>query len=336
MKNRIVWIDILRIIGLFAVIMMHIIGNTINTYGGLSLSANYIFVVIAILLEFAVPLFIMISGMIFLSRNISFKDMFKKYILKILLVIMIIGTSMIITEELFINKTFSLDLLQKVFIRLITGDIWAHMWYLYLIIGLYLITPVLNIITANIKQDDYKIFLIFLFSLTIVISTLNDIFNIKIAFNTIEISGYLFYYFYGYYLYKYDISNKFKIVNYLISFLSIIYVFYLAKKNASLTLLFGYTTFIPFIFASSLVLLFKNKDINLKTKNFIHSIGMCNLGIYVLHQLFINIIFKVLKIKYIVSYPCLGLIIYTIIVFTVSYICSYLLRKNLLIRKYLL
>ena len=33
MKNRIIWIDILRIIGIIGVLFMHIVGNTINTYG---------------------------------------------------------------------------------------------------------------------------------------------------------------------------------------------------------------------------------------------------------------------------------------------------------------
>lgn len=337
MKKRIVWIDILRIIGVFGVILMHIVGNTINTYGNLSKTANYIYVFIGILFQFAVPLFVMLSGMMFLGKkNITFREMFKKYILKIILIILIIGTCMILMEEVFVNKNISVSLIKKVFIRIITGNIWAHMWYLYLTLGLYLITPVLVIITSNIKQKDYKVLLIVLFVITILLSTLNRIFNINIAFNTINISGYIFYYFYGYYLYKYDISKKYKVLNHSFSLLSIVFLIYYVNRYTSLDASFSYTTFTPFIFASSCILLFKNKDIKLKINNLINSIGLCSLGIYVIHQFFINIIYKLLKFKYIVYHPYTGLVLYTLVIFIISYIVTYLLRKLKIIRKYLL
>ena len=316
---------------------MHVVGNTINTYGNLSSNANYFYVFIGILFQFAVPLFVMISGMMFLGKkDITFKEMFKKYILKILLIILIIGTSMILMEEIFINKKLSFNLMSKVFIRLLTGDIWAHMWYLYLTLGLYLLTPVLTIITNNISQKNYKIFLIILFILTILLSTINEVFNIDIALNTINISGYLFYYFYGYYIYKYDISENYKILNYFVSFISIALLIYYISSYTTLDSSFSYTTFIPFIFASSCILALKNKSINLKINILINSIGMCSLGIYVIHQFFINVIYKVLKIDFIINYPFIGLIIYTLAIFLVSYIVTYLLRKIKLIRKYLL
>lgn len=337
MKKRIAWIDLLRIIGIFGVILMHVVGNTINTYGNLTKNANYLYAFVGILFQFAVPLFVMISGMMFLNKKgITFKDMLKKYIIKILLIILFIGTCMILMEEIFINKSISIDLIKKVFLRLITGDIWAHMWYLYLTFGLYLITPVLVIITNNITQKDFKVFLILLFIITIFLSTLNNMFNIDIAFNTINISGYIFYYFYGYYLYKYDVSKKYKVLNYILSFISIAFLFYYVKIHTSLDFSFSYTTFIPFTLASSCILLFKNKDIKLKANSLINSIGICSLGIYVLHQFFINIIYKLLKFKYIVYHPYAGLIFYTLVVFIISYIVTYLLRKIKIIGKYLL
>ena len=35
-KKRIVWIDLLRVIGVIGVILIHVVSNTINTFGGLS------------------------------------------------------------------------------------------------------------------------------------------------------------------------------------------------------------------------------------------------------------------------------------------------------------
>ena len=264
----------------------------------------------------------MISGMMFLNKKeITFKEMLKKYCLKIFLTITVIGSLMIILEEFYYGNPLTLKI---IFDRIITGEIWAHMWYLYLILGLYLITPVLVLITNNIKEKEYKIFLIILFILTIFFNTL----NLNIAFNMINISGYLFYYFYGYYLYKYNISNTYKNINYILSILSIIYIGYHVSNKCSLDYLFSYTSFIPFILASSLILILKDKDIK-RGSNLITSIGLCSYGIYIYHQVFINIIYKGLKLDYIFKYPYTGIIIYILGIFILTYGLTLILKKML-------
>lgn len=337
MKKRIVWIDILRIIGVLGVILIHISSNTMETFGGLTDSAHKFYIFIHYLFEFSVPLFVMISGMMFLKKkDLSFKEIFKKYVFKILLIIIVFGTGMIMMEEIFINKSFSLDLFKKIFIRLLEGDIWAHMWYLYLILGLYLITPALTLITNNIKEKEYQIFLVILFSLTILLSTVESAFKLKIALNMINLSGYIFYYFYGHYLYKYSVSKRFKYINYVLAFISIIYTIYRACTYNSLDYDYSYTTIVPCILASSVILFMKDRDIKLRINDFINSIGLCSLGIYIIHQFFINIIYKVVKFDLIVTYPYIGMIIYLIIIFFLSYGTTYLLRKIKIIRENLL
>lgn len=334
-KKRIVWIDLLRVIGVFGVIFIHVVSNTINTFGGLNPNAHTFYCFIHYFSSFAVPLFVMISGMMFLGKtDITFKDVFKKYLLKILLIIFVIGAGMILMEEIFINKNISLDLVRRVFVRIIEGDSWAHMWYLYLVFGLYLLTPIFVLITKNIKQKDYQTFLIILFILSIIIPTLNRLFEIKIAFNMIGISGYIFYYFYGYYLYKYDTSKNFKILNYIVSILCIVYTVYRAIHINTLDNVYSYTTLVPCMLATSSILLLKETTV--KNGKLINLIGVCSLGIYVIHQFFINIIYKVVKFKFIVDYPYIGLILYFLIIFLCSFIVTYLLRKIKFIRKYFL
>ena len=334
-KERIVWIDFLRVIGVIGVILIHVVSNTVNTFGGLSPNAHTFYVFIHYFSSFAVPLFVMISGMMFLGKHdLTFKDVFKKYLLKILLIIFVIGAMMILMEEIFINKDVSLDLIKRVFLRLIEGDSWAHMWYLYLIFGLYLLTPIFTIITKNIKKNDYQVFLVILFILGIIIPSLNRLFDIKIAFNMIGISGYIFYYFYGYYLYKYDVPKKFKIVNYIVAILCILYTVYRAIHINTLDNVYDYKTLVPCMLASSTILLLKGTTV--KNGDLINAIGVCSLGIYVTHQFFINIIYKVIKFDMIVNYPYICLILYFLIIFTCSFIVTYLLRKIKFVKKYFL
>ncbi len=334
-KERIVWIDLLRVIGVIGVILIHVVSNTINTFGGLSNNSHIFYVFIHYFSSFAVPLFVMISGMMFLSKKeLSYKEMFKKYILKIILIILVIGSLMILMEEIFINKDISINLVEKTFIRLITGNIWAHMWYLYLVLGLYLITPVCQLITKNINEKEFRIFLIILFIISIIVPTINKLFKIELAINMLNISGYIFYYFYGYYLYNYNINKKYKIVNYILAIIAIGYTIYRAITINSLDNVYSYISLVPCILSSATVLVLKNRSIT-KDK-LINLIAINSLGIYILHQLFINIIYKVLKFDIIVSYPYIGLIIYSLVTLVCSLLLTYLLRKSKFIRKYFL
>ena len=334
-KERIVWIDILRVIGVIGVIFIHVVSNTINTFGGLSSNAHTFYVFIHYFASFAVPLFVMISGMMFLGKfDLTFKDVFKKYLVKVLLIIFVIGAMMILMEEIFISKNVSIDLIKTVFLRIIEGDSWAHMWYLYLVFGLYLFTPIFVIITKNIKEKDYRIFLIILFVITILIPSINKLLGVNIAFNKLGISGYIFYYFYGYYIYKYSITKEFKVFNYIAAILCILYTIDRAIRINSLDDVYSYTTLVPCVLASSTILLFKDKIYS--NGDFVNTIGVCSLGIYVLHQFFINIIYKVIKFKMIVNYPYIGLILYFLIILTSSFLITYLLRKIKFVRKYFL
>ena len=334
-KKRIVWIDLLRVLGVIGVILIHVVSNTVNTFGGLSNNSHIFYVFIRYICSYAVPLFVMISGMVFLDKKeLSYKDLFKKYLLKIILIILVIGSLMILMEEIFINKNISINLVKTLVIRLITGDIWAHMWYLYLVLGLYLITPVCILITNNIKEKEYKIFLVILFLVSIVVPSLSKLLQLSLAFNYLNLSSYIFYYFYGYYLYKYNYTNKYKITNCILALIAIGYTIYSAITINNIDKAFAYTSIVPCILSSTIVVLLKNKTI--KKDKIINLIALNSLGIYIIHQVFINIIYKVIKFDIIVSYPYIGLIIYSIMILLCSLIVTYILRKNKYIRKYFL
>ena len=168
----------------------------------------------------------------------------------------------------------------------------------------------------------------------IIIPTLNKLLSLNIAFNMIGISGYLFYYFYGYYLYRFDVTKEYKIFNYIVCIVAIAYTIYRAIIINSLDNVYSYVTLVPCVMAGTIVLLCKDKKI--KKDKLINIIAVNSLGIYIFHQLFINIIYKVLKFDIITSYPYLCLIIYSLIILLCSLIVTYLLRKSKIIRKYFL
>lgn len=325
-ENRTVWVDFLKVIAMIFVILLHIMGNTINTFG-LSGNAKVVYEALIAVLNCSVPIFVMVSGMLLLNpeKNITVKTILKKYIAKVLIILVTFGSFFILLEEYFNTKTISFDLIKTVIIRLLNGDVWAHMWYLYMLLGLYLFTPFIKMIINNISSKNLMYLLLFLYLTTIFIPDLNYLFNLKIDLY-LGRSPYLFYYLLGYYLGTYNVKEKQKIVIGILTLLSIAGVFINYSENHNFVNISYGTTYIVFI-ASSLFLLFKNKVVKAPFNKLITVLGECSLGIYVLHQFFINIIYKVLKFDMILTYPYVGLILYTSIVFILSFGVVYLLRK---------
>ena len=116
-----------------------------------------------------IPLFIMISGAFFLDpgKNISTESMFKKYIPKAIWVFFCWSFFYALLEQSFfsgvkaqgpIGAWHLLDM-ERLLKSVLLGH--SHLWYMYTLIGLYLITPLLRIFTQNAKKIlvDYFAFL---------------------------------------------------------------------------------------------------------------------------------------------------------------------------------
>ena len=80
-KKRIIWIDVLRLVGILMVLTIHVVGNTINTFG-LGGNVSLVYKVLSGISAASISLFVLISGGMFLGKDISYKDMFFKYIIK--------------------------------------------------------------------------------------------------------------------------------------------------------------------------------------------------------------------------------------------------------------
>lgn len=333
MKKRIIWIDMLRIISMMGVIIMHVVGNTINTFN-LGGSPKEVFYIISKIFYFSIPLFVMISGMLFLDKDIDIKNLFNKYIKRIVLVILLFGSIFSGLEIFFDTHCITIDYIPKIINNILTGNLWAHMWYLYMILGLYMLTPLFRtwIKNSDMKQQRYLLILLYIF--TILVPTINNYFNITIAFN-LPISGYIFVYLLGYYIYKNNQTDKEKNLIYILGIISLITIIIFPKLAAKDII--GYTSTSTIMVATSIFVFFKNIKLkqNEKLEKIVSSLGTASFGIYILHQFYINIIYKLLKIKLILLYPYAGLVFYSLVILLITYLTVYLLRKIPIVKKYL-
>ena len=173
----------IRAVSCMAVVVLHTFFACFGFVG--SATASYkATVLIRNLMFWAVPCFVMVTGALLLDpkREISYKKVFRKYIPRMVAALVLFSLVFLCVDLGFGFMKWSKDTIPSFLKSLLTGQgQWSHMWYLYTMIGLYLILPLLH---AFVKNSDRKgvgaLALIFLFFLS-VLPLLEDIFEIDVG-----------------------------------------------------------------------------------------------------------------------------------------------------------
>lgn len=216
--------DLLKIISCILVIMTHVACFWTHKYLEVDTYKFSVGNFYDSLSRIAVPIFVMIAGKYALSdnKNKNFKEYYKKifkriYIPTIIWSILYVSYSMIlkILSELIKGKEVNYLTPIKEFIL---GRPFYHLWYLYMMIGLYLLVPLLIKIKEKYGENNFfKLGVIFIFiGLGLVIF---EKFLSKINFyERDDIFKYLKYYWYfsqfkflnfiGYFILGYSLKNK--------------------------------------------------------------------------------------------------------------------------------
>ena len=345
-NSRIIFMDWLRIISSFFIILIHLTAvyfykfpiksykwKIIYFYNGLS--------------RFGLPIFFMISGALFLKRDLSLKNIFNKYIKRIFIHLLLWSIIYSITK----NKLMK-SYIKKIIFEIIKGH--YHLWYLYATIGLYINIPFSREITKNERLLKYFIILYFIIifiipnSMNIISYYSKDIYylfkNINSKLNLNNFSINTFYFIFGYYLdNKKYIKKIIRIIIYILGgigfFITTIISYNISIKNNKKLNLFNLYYLNIFFASTSVFIFFKNNFNNLniiiKRNNIIQIIAKYTFGIYLIHPLIIEKIIKKLNFKFLTKNILFLIPIVNFIIFILSLIITIILKYIPLIGKYL-
>lgn len=342
-EERKVYFDFLRIFATFAVIMLHVAAQNWYNTDINSIEWN-IFNFYDSIVRWGVPIFIMISGSLFINKDLSIKIIYKKYIFRIITAFIFWS----VIYAILLSKPHSII---DTILTVIKGH--YHMWFLFMIVGLYMITPIIKQITMNQNLTKYFIILGIIFA--IIIPQTISLISIKSAYlgdfaqkiieniNLHIILGYTVYYILGFYLDKTDITeHKFKYICILgiLGFIAtIVFSTILSKhtKNAN-TLFYGNFTvnvFLEAIFIFAVLKECVNKiNLNMKIKNIISKLSKYCFGIYLVHALIITYLDRIFNLNTLSFNPFLSVPATSIIVFIISLIISFIINHIPILKKY--
>lgn len=195
------YLDLLRVISIAAVVVIHTAAQYWSSLSVTSYEWNMANVFDGAM-RWAVPVFVMISGALFLDpkKEQPIKKLYSKNVLRIVTIILFWGLVYALLHKPPTDLTFSS--LYDFFKVWVLGH--YHMWFLYMIAGLYILVPILRCITASEQSTAYFLAVAFIVNSIIPfltsfghLSLLSDLLT-KMMFE-VPI-GYSFYFVLGYWL----------------------------------------------------------------------------------------------------------------------------------------
>ncbi|HAQ40092.1 MAG TPA: hypothetical protein DCM73_04170 [Clostridiales bacterium] len=343
MNNRLIYADVLRVAATFSVILLHVAAGGWS-YAGVGSFEWNVFNFYDGLVRFGVPIFVMISGIFFLdpNKNVSCRDIYGKYIFRI--VKAFIAWSLLYAIYTSINNydTFDYDVFIKSFVL---GH--YHLWYLFMIVGLYIITPLLRKIAEDKEAAGYFLLLSFIF--VFILPMVVKIFNFKYLEMIIKkfdfhfVIGYAGYYVGGFYLNTNDIKKERRNAIYILGVLSIIGTIVFTRFssiNAGQADGTFYSYFSPNVMIASIaVFIFFKYEVSKikfgeKSLAAIKILTAYSFRIYLIHDFF-NIFFSNMGIDAVSFNPVLSVPITAILVYSASLAASFIIGRIPVLRKIL-
>ncbi|MGP1608457.1 MAG: acyltransferase [Clostridium sp.] len=339
-SKKIVYLEILRVIACFAVIMIH--SSAYYLKQDCESFNFWIGNIFDSLSRIGVPLFIMISGALMLDKNYNYSD--KKLIkhIKKMVVFFIFWSIMysfifnILLSVIIQHKSFNVV---KITWKIIDG--YYHLWFMYLIIGLYMLIPLLRLWVKeeNKRYIEYFLILSVIFTyvfpqiMTIgsnyskIFTSMNTTLENKLALK--YVGGFTTYFILGWYLNNFEIKNK-KLIYILglIGLLTTIIGTYILTNTIGKPVQMYDNLYINILLQGVAVFVFikekfKNKN---EVNPIISSISKYSLGIYAIHALFVTIMYRTVE-RFNFNYAIINIPMIFIIAFIVAYILTCILSK---------
>lgn len=324
-------LEMLRIIACFLVIVNHTSNKVFTTIApSLTwfLSIGYFY-----FSRIAVPIFVMISGAVLLGKQESYKSLFKKRIVKVLMLIVVFSFIYYADYMIIENKPINI---QEFLISICKAPMTGSYWYLYMYLGLIVMLPILRKMVQNFSKKDYiysfVVWSIF-FSIIPIITHYLKIESYTSFFQLPIFSGFIVYFIMGYFIEnkleeKYFNKNNALIVTILsiiLLIVSVVISYFEYKEMGDKLNLFMQscifiTTSIPSISIFYLCkYIFKYKKENKIIDNLIINVSTCTLGIYLLSDLLIGKLEFIYNILVNYMNRLLAIVVYELLIFFVGF-----------------
>ncbi|MBQ3446870.1 MAG: acyltransferase family protein [Synergistaceae bacterium] len=335
---RCCYLDSLRVFAAFAVMVLHVASQyeyTTDVHSFDWLAMNFW----DSLVRWPVSVFVMISGALFLSRDIPAKKLYTKYIFRIFTAF--VFWSLVYACRAYVKNGDAL----KAFAQFLTG--YYHMWFLWMIAGLYAVVPFMRKIAESGTLTKYFLVMSFVFAFVLpetveIISLFSEEYGKfagKLAgMPMLEfVGGFTGYFLLGYFLSTAKISRRAERVIYAAGVVSVIVCVILSSavslaQDSPSSIFYGNLTVTTLCEAVAVFVFFREK-LNFPVR-FIRQLSQYSFGAYLVHAAVINLLGK-MGLHSLTFCPVISIPVIAAIVFVISFTISAILNHIPVLKKYI-
>jgi surface polysaccharide O-acyltransferase-like enzyme len=205
-KKYLIWNDVIRVVAMIMVLLLHASAPYVDRFQHVPLYLwNYANLINSIT-RASVPLFFLLSGMLLLGNQEEPALVFyRKRVMRILPPLLFWSVVYIIWGIYHHGEKYTVISAAK---DIINGDVRYHLWFVYVLLGLYLITPLLRFLIARLDQGIFYGLIGLWFVIISVFPILTKFTAVDMPLKTENLLlHYLGYYLLGFLLSKTDLST---------------------------------------------------------------------------------------------------------------------------------
>lgn len=337
-NGKLTYIENMRCVALVLIVMIHVVAYPIQNWN----DSSFYFILYSLGYAIGccgVPIFLLISGSLLFNpdKEISVRKIYTKMIPRILLPLCIFGYVFALMEMYFETHSVSLAMFIGAAERVLNKESWDHLWYLYMLLGLYMFLPVLQFLNKNLDEKQYRYFTALLIGLGYILPTINSIFGTSINVNQPSPLCHIAALWLGGAMVRYEHSEQFKK---LVSLCGVCSLFVLIATGLLCPIYFGRDTYTViasyndiFVIGTAMLLYLLIKKVSSSKMGGLGNLAECSFGIYLIHPVVMNILYKVLDLRPDYYFALISIPLFTVAFIIPSWLCVAVMKKIPLVKK---
>ena len=323
--------DIARIMAAFAVVLLHVSGARLVRVDIGSMKFTWA-AAFDCAMRWSVPVFVMLSGMLFLNKEkaLDIKRLYSKNILR-LVTAFLFWSFVYNFYNAFLSARSVASALPMALKNIHNGAM--HLWFVFVIIGLYIALPFIKRMCENLTKREAEGFILLSILVTLLPKTLSAFEMCKPLaeyINKFEITyaaGYVGMFVAGWYIDSFERKKCERVISYILGTLGFVFMFtatvyYSIERGSVVDEFMSFKSISAFLMAFAFVdgckALFKDKEYSRNTKAYLKLFSNCTFGVYLVHELVLNLssgkglfLFE--------SMPYIGIPLEAVVIFLISF-----------------
>lgn len=325
------WLNSARIIAIFSVVLLHVSSRVIIWSDLGSYSWWYANLYDSVV-RWCVPVFIMISGALLLDprKEESLDVFYRKRGSRVLIPLIFWSAFYLVWDFARSYLKGEPKSVHDLAISFISGKPYFHMWFLFMLLGLYFVTPFIRKVVSHSSNRELWVLSIILLGVSCLSSYFSgryDLVNDSIFL--VWFIPYIPYFIIGYLLMSENLISTFWWgVGFIISFLlTAVWYFHCAKEYGNIAGLYpyNYTSITVMIMSISAFQLLKKVNLSFLSDSQLKSIASLTLGVYLIHPILLDVS-NAVGLKPVSFLPLVSIPVATIVIFMLSlagaFVCS--------------